>query len=249
MLKQSFITTWLPAWMRPSHPLVRYHLHKSLPDGMHYVVFGSTIGLFLLFGGLSLPVLYLFIWLVILIQQAVTMALRLHDAQIKQNWDLLRLTPFSPREVLLTTWAGSFWQMHQSWVMRLYRLLQGIAVIGLIVYGLWMAEFPMQQAVLVLTAGVGAILLQPIVEVYCSGMIGLLCARLFPHQAGAVGLAAAAMLLYWCACVLFVLVVIFTDKDGLSLWQLLIVLMLPSLLPAGLGYVTLRLLENKIEFQ
>lgn len=249
MLNQSFIEAKLPAWMRPSHPLVRYQVHKSAPVGMQYVVFGSTIGLFLLFGGLSLPILYLFIWLLMLMQQAVTMALRIHDAQVKQSWDLLRMTPYSPREVLLATWAGNFWQINQSWMMRIYRLLQGTAVIGVIVFGLWFAEFPPHQAVLVLTAGAAAILLQPIIEVYCSGMIGLLCARLFPHQAGATGLAAAAMLLYWCACVAFVLVVVFADQDGVSLEQLLIALTLPTLLPAGLGYAALRVVEGKIEFK
>lgn len=237
---------WLPGWMRPTHPLVRHALHKRPSGELRYVVFGSAIGLFMLFGGLSLPILYLFLWLGILVQQAVAMAGRLHEAQVKHTWNMLRVTPFSARELLLTAWAGSFWQLNQSWVMSLYRLLQGMAVIGLMVFGLWFADFPAEQSALVLLAGLVAITFQPIVEVYLSGMIGLLCAGLLRRQIGALALAVLLVLGYWCACLGIVVWAVFADTDGLGLAQLLTALTLPSLLPLALGYSLQRLLEGKL---
>lgn len=246
MLPQYFLDPWLPGWMRRTHPLVRHYLRRPTVAGLRYVVFGSAVGLFLLFGGLSLPLLYLFLWLSILMQQALTMAGRLHDAQVKQTWDVLRVAPFSPRELLLTTWAGSFWQINQTWVMGMYRLLHGIAVIGIMVFGLWFAEFPVQQSALVLLVGLLAIILQPVTEVYFSGMVGLVCAEYIRRNVGAVALALLAVLLYWCACVALVITLIFADTNGLSLEQLLIALAVPSLLPLVLGQGALRLVEARL---
>ncbi|MBI5666939.1 MAG: hypothetical protein HZC41_02955 [Chloroflexi bacterium] len=246
MIEQLLNERWLPGWMRRSHPLVRHALHRRASGELRYVVFGSAVGLFMLFGGLSLPILYLFLWLAILVQQALVMAGRLHEAQVKQVWPVLRVTPFSARELLLTTWAGSFWQLNQSWVMGLYRLLQGMAVIGLMVFGLWFADFPVEHAALVLVAGLAAIAFQPLAETYLSGMIGLLCAGLLRRQVGALALAVLLVLVYWCACFGIVAWAVFGDTDGLSLAQLLTALILPSLLPLALGYGTLRLAERRI---
>ncbi|HEX2906236.1 MAG TPA: hypothetical protein VHO69_05205 [Phototrophicaceae bacterium] len=237
----------LPAWMRRTHPLVARILRQKPADSLRYVVFGSSIGLFLLFGGLSLPLLYLFLWLSILMQQATTTAARMHAAQEKQTWDVLRAAPFSPRELLLSIWAGNFWHLNRSWVMNIYRLLQGTAVIGVIVYGLWFAAFPPQQAVTVLLVGLGAIVFQPVSEAYFSGMIGVLFAGYIRQSTGALGATIFTVLAYWCLCLALIIWILFTNSHELDLAHLLIALSLPSLLPLVLGYTALRAAEIRLQ--
>ncbi len=241
MIERLIPTRWLPAWMRRAHPLVRFHLARRQNNRLRYAVFGSAVGLFLFFGSLSLPLLFLFLWLAILVQQTTLAAGRVHETRDRRTWELLLATPMPRPDLLLATWAGNYWQLNRSWVMHIYRLLQGLAVIGVMVYSLWLAEFPVQHAALLLLAGLAAILLQPLVESYFGGMVGLACAGWLGQPVGALGAAILTVLLYWSACVGLIVLLLFANTGGIGLGQALAVLVLPQIVPLALGYAAFRL--------
>lgn len=241
MIERLIPPAWLPIWMRRAHPLVQLYLGRPSKDGLRYAVFGSAVGLFLFFGSLSLPLLFLFLWLAILVQQAALAAGRIHEARDHQTWELLLATPIPRRDLLLATWAGNYWRLNGSWVMHVYRLLQALAVIGVMVYSLWLAEFPAQQAAVLLLAGLAAILLQPMSESYFSGMVGLACAIWSRQPVSALGAAVLGALLYWCACVGLIILLLFANTGGIGLGQAVAALLLPLWASIGLGYAAFRL--------
>ncbi len=234
---------YLPVWMRRDHPLVQRHLRKPLSRSMNQVLFGTTFVLFLLFGGLSLPALYLLLSVIVLVQLAAGTVGKIHDERERFTWDLIRATPYSRREVLLGMWAAGMWQINHTWLMPFYRLMQGIVIIGLMVFGLWFGNIPAQLALPLLVGGTMLIALQPIVDMYFGGMIGLLAANVMKARIGAQGAAVAIVLLYWSMWIALTSALVLSDFNDLTSLHLAGVVGLCLLLPLTLGYGAFRLAE------
>jgi hypothetical protein len=240
MVMRLFPSRWLPFWLRNDHPIVRRHLRKPLLGGLNQMIFGSTFGLFLLFGGLSLPMMYLLFSLIVLVQLASGTAGKIYDERERHTWDLIRAAPFTRREVLLSTWAAGIWQIDRTWLMPFYRLLQAIVVVGLLVFGLWLGDIPGHLYLPLLVSGTLLIVLQPLVDMYFGGMIGLLMANLVQGRAIAQAAAACVTLVYWVSWIALSFVVVFSDLTQLTIAQVFLVVSFPLLLPMILGYVAFR---------
>jgi hypothetical protein len=247
MLKTLFFSNYtLPAPLRQGHPLVQHHLRQPALRHFRQLIFGSSIGMFMLFGGLSLPVLYLLLSLVIFIQLAAGTAERVYRAQEVRTWDLIRLTPYSRREVLLSTWAAGIWQLNRTWTIPLYWVLHAFVILGVIVFGLWVGEIPVQQATGVVLGGTLLIAFQPFVEMYFSGMVGLLCASLFDDKLISLAAAGLIVLGYWALWIGGVVLLSAIDLAGFGTAQLVSILLLPLLLPCIVGYVAQRVAERRL---
>ncbi len=236
----------LPMWLRQGNPLVQHHLRQPALRYFRNLMFGSSIGLFALFGGLSLPMLYLLLSLVILLQLAAGTAERVYRAQEVHTWDLMRVAPFSRREVLLSTWAAGIWQLNRTWTVPLYWVLHGLVIMGVMVFGLWLGEIPMRQAGLVLLGGTLLIALQPFIAMYFSGMIGLLCASLFGDRIMSLAIAGLVVLFYWAFWIGGILLLAAADLDEIEAVQIVGIISLPLLIPLGAGYIAQRVAEAKL---
>lgn len=237
---------WLPAALRQGHPLVQHHLRQPALRHFRNLMFGSSIGLFALFGGLSLPMLYLLLSLVILMQLAMGTAERIYKAQEVHTWDLMRVAPFSRREVLLSIWAAGVWQLNRTWTVPLYWVLHGLVILGVMIFGLWLGEIPMQQAGLVLLGGTLLIALQPFIEMYFSGMIGLLCASLFGDRILSLAAAGLVVLCYWSLWIGGLVLLALSDLEQIETGQVVGIISLPLLLPLAIGYFAQRVAERKL---
>jgi hypothetical protein len=227
--------------MRRDHPLVLRHLRKPLLPGVNQIIFGTTFVLFLMFGGLSLPALYLLFSLLVLIQLAAGTVGKIYDERERFTWDLIRVTPYSRREVLLGTWAAGMWQLNHTWLMPFYRLMQGIVIVGLIVFGLWFGNIPAHLALPMLVGGTLLIALQPMVDMYFGGMVGVLAANLLKERSGAQAAAIVTVLVYWGMWIALTSALILSDLDALTTLHLGGVVVLCLLLPVALGYGAFRL--------
>lgn len=236
--------SWLPPALRRDHPLVRQHLNRLRSGRLAPMLGATAASLLVLFGGFGLPVLFGLCWLALLVWQAAGAAGRVRCAYTQGMWDLLLAAPFSRRELLLSTWAGSFWQIYPGRLTLLYRLLQVLAVTAIIVVSALLPAFPLQYGPLVVLAGVLAILAQPAAELYLSGMAGLWCGVALRGHIGALALAAGAMVFYWAGVLGMVLLLLFADPEGLDLGHVLAALLLPTLLPLLLGLGALRAAER-----
>jgi len=234
----------LPATLRLEHPLVRYYLRKSDSQKLKHVIFGSSIGLFLLFGGLSLPMLYLLLSLIILLQLAVGTVSKIHHQQTVGNWDVLRAAPFSQREILLSAWGAGIHQLRQSRTLFFYHALHGLVIIGALVFLLASGELPTQYWPLILLGCTVLIAFRPFVEMYFSGMIGLLCAGLTRDHVLAITTAVIAVLSYWVLGLGGVFLIITADSKISNAPLILTFLAVMFLLPLGVGYAAQRLAER-----
>lgn len=194
-------------------------------------------------GGLSLPVLYCLFSLVILLQITLSSGDKVHRERQASTWDLIRSAPFSSRELLLSLWAASVWQLNRTWMMVIYRLLHGAMIIGLMVYSLLFAEIPADLALPILTCGTLLILLQPFAEMYFSGMVGLAGANRLRDRVNAQSLSIGLVLAYWLAYLCMVLGLLMVQQMRLTGSQMIGILLLPLLLPVALGYAALRVAE------
>jgi hypothetical protein len=229
--------------MHRDHPIVRRHLRKPLLGGLNQLIFGATFVLFLLFGGLSLPMMYFLFSLIVLVQLAAGTAGKIHDEREHCTWDLIRVTPLAHREVLLSTWAASLWQLNRTWLMPFYRLMQGVIVIGLIVFGLWLGNIPERLSLAVLLGGTLLIALQPFADMYFGGMVGLFTANLVAARSGAQAAAIGLVLLYWGIWIALTSVLVFADFNDLTALHIFAVIALCLLLPMTLGYGAFRLAQ------
>jgi hypothetical protein len=246
MIKTSRLPTWIPASLRQEHPLVQHHLRQPALRYFRQAIFFGSIGFFLLFGGLSLPMIYFFLSLIILIQLAVGTAERIYRAQEVHTWDLIRVAPFSRRDVLLSSWAAGMWQINRTWTMPVYWVLHGMIILGVIVFGLWTGEIPLSQATLLVVSGTFLIVLRPLAEMYFSGMVGLLCASLINDRVLSLAAAGLAMLFYWSLWIGGVLLLAAADLEQISAPQMLLVVSLPILIPILVGYTAQRVAEAKL---
>ncbi len=236
----------LPATLRQEHPLVRYYLRKSDSQKLKHVIFGSSIGLFLMFGGLSLPMLYLLLSLVILLQLAVSTVSKIHHQQTAGNWDLIRAAPFSQREILLSAWGAGVHQLRQTWTLLLYQALHGLIIIGGMVFLLASGELPVAYWPLILLGCTALIAFRPLVEMYFSGMVGLLCAGLTRDHVLALTTAVIAIFCYWLLVMGGALLVISADLKIVNAPLILAFLSAILFLPLCFGYAAQRLAERII---
>jgi hypothetical protein len=241
MRKQSL--TW-PPYLRRDHPLVSYHTRRAGLRGFKSMIFGSSIGLFLLFGSLSLPMLYLLISLIIKLQLSAGTAYKIQHAKDAGSWDLIRATPFSRRAMLLSVWAASLWQVRGSWLMPLYRLLHALVIIAGLVFRLWFVETPPDQALVMLVLGTLLIAVQPYADMYLSGMVGLWCAQVIRDRHLAPAAAGLLMLLYWVCWIGAVLLIVALQPTDIALWQVLVALSSPLALPLVLGVAAQKAVEQ-----
>jgi hypothetical protein len=239
-------TNWIPLSLRLGHPLVQHHLRQPVQPYFRFLILIGSGVLFLLFGGLSLPMLYLLLSLLILIQLAAGTAERVYRAQEVHTWDLIRVAPFSRRDILLSMWAAGVWQLNRIWMVSVYWVLHGFVILGVIIFGLWFGEIPSGQALLVIFSGTLFIALQPLVEIYFSGMVGLMCASLFHDRTLSLAVAGFCALCYWSIWIASILLLDAADLKQLSTTQMGALLSLPLLLPLLVGYAAQRYAERKL---
>jgi hypothetical protein len=235
-----------PHWLRRSHPVVQRYLRQSAPPYFQILIFGFAIGAFLLMGGLSLPVLYFLFSLLILIQIATSSASKIYQERRSATWDLMRLAPISSRELLLSVWAASFWQISRTWMMLAYRLLHGLMAVGVIIFNLAFAEVPADQTLVILVSGTIMIVAQPFAEMYFSGMVGLAGANRLRDQGNAQGLVIGIIILYWLSYTGMILALLLMQQTQPTTPQLVGIFVLPILLPLVLGSVALRIAESAL---
>jgi hypothetical protein len=244
MWTKLLLKDWTPAYLRQGHPLVQRYLQGAGMNLYKPFIFGSSLILLLLFGGFGLPMLYFLLSLVLLVHLAAGTAYRIHHAREAGQWDLIRATPLSRREVLLSTWAAGVWQLRATWLLPLYRLLQAMILIGVLVLRLWVTEVPTNQATVLVLAVAVLIALKPSLDLYFSGMVGLMCAQLLPRSALAALFAGAAALLYWSAWLGGGLYAMTARPETLSFQNMSMILLALMVLPLVFGAVAQHTAEN-----
>jgi hypothetical protein len=235
-----------PAWLRRDHPVVERYLRRPQSSRFQILVYFFTFGLFFLLGGLSLPVLYALFSLVMLLQMTTSTVDKLHHERQAYTWDLVRLTPFSGRELLLSLWAASLWQLQRTWMMLIYQLLHGVVIIGIMVHTLVFTNPTTNQALFLLVMGTFFIVFQPYVVMYFSGMLSLAIANRVQERSSAQGFAISITVLYWLAYVGSSLVFIVFEDLRLTGGQLANVLLIPLLIPVCLGWFALHITESSL---
>ncbi len=205
-----------------------------------------TIVAFLFLGGLSLPVVYCIFWLVALLFIATSTVDKVYRERERFTWDLVRLTPYTARELLLSLWAASLWQLNRTWLMWIYRLLHGFTVVGLMVFAVLFAEVPADEWLLLLFTGTLLIVMQPYTEMYFCGMVGLVIANHLQDRGSAQGLAVGAVLLYWLTYVVGGMILLYSAGMNLTAEQLNGLFVLPLLVPVLLGYLAQRVAELRL---
>lgn len=232
---------WRPVWARADHPIVQRHLRKPFTNRYNYAILGVVFSLFLLFGGLSLPLMYLLFSLTVLLHISVGTADKIQSERESFTWDLVRSAPFTPGEILLSIWASSIFQLNRSWIMWIYRLLQGLLVVGLMVFSMWFGEIPSQHWLILLICGTLVIFLQPFADMYFSGMAGLLSAHLLRDRVTAQGVAIGAVVIYWLSWLGLVALILLSNMEHVTAVQVTLVLLLPLFLPMFIGYAAYRI--------
>ena len=215
----------------PSHTCQGFHRRDFLRVG--------GLGL----GGLSLPVLYFVFSLLILIQIATSSANKVYRERRSSRWDLMRIIPMSSRELLLSLWAASLWQISRTWMMVIYRLLHGLMSVGVIIFNLAFAEIPADQTLWILASGTIMIVAQPFAEMYFSGMVGLAGANRLREQSNAHGLVIGIVVVYWLCYVGMIIVLLLMQQMQPTAPQLVGIFLMPILLPLALGCIALRIAE------
>jgi hypothetical protein len=236
----------LPSWLRRSHPIVRRYLRQPVSVRFQALLLTLCAVVFFLFGGLSLPVLYGLFSLIILTQVTISSADKIYSERKASTWDLMRLAPFTRRELLLSLWAASMWQINRTWMMIVYRLLHGAVIVGLMVSSLIFAEIPSAQTLPLLLSGTLLIAAQPFTEMYFSGMVGLAGANHVKDQASARSLAVGVVIVYWLSYVGAILAFLVLQQMRLTGTQMIGLFLLPLLLPIALGYAALRIAESAL---
>ena len=236
----------LPLWSKSTHPIViRYRGQPVLKRFQIMLVILSVVA-FLLLGGLSLPVVYCLFWLVALLFVATSTAEKVYHERENLTWDLVRLTPYSTRELLLSLWAASLWQLNRTWLMWIYRVLHAFTIVGLLVYVILIAEVPTDQWLTLLFMATLLIVLQPLMEMYYCGMIGLVAANHLPDRGSAQGLTVGAVLIYWFIYVAGSVALLYSAGRGLTAGHLNGLFMLSLLVPLALGYLAQRIAEFRL---
>ena len=107
-------------------------------------------------------------------------------------------------------------------------------------------RFTTPEAARAADSGTLLIALQPLVEIYFSGMVGLLCASLFGDRILSLALAGFFVLCYWAIWIAGILVLSAADLDRLTPTQMAALMSLPLLLPLLVGYGAQRFAEKKL---
>lgn len=231
------------AWLRRDHPIVERYLRRPQPRRLQALIAASASVLVLVLGSLSLPVIYLMFSLLLLAQMTVSTVEKAHEAA---TWDLIRLTPLARREVLLSLWAASLWQLQRTWIMRIYQLLHGMMMIGILVNSIVSTEIAPDAALALILTTTLFIAGQPYVAMYFSGMTSLAIANRLRQRENAHGLALGLMLVYWLASVSSVLALVYPYSSSLAGSRLNQLLLVPLLLPLVLGWCALLLAKRSL---
>lgn len=226
-----------------THPIIRRYLRHQILNRFYYLVLLMAVGLFLLLGGLSVPVLYCLFSLIVLLHISVSTTDKIYTERESFTWELMRVTPLTSRELLLSLWAASVWQLNRTWMMIAYRVSHAMIVVGLIVFSLLFADLPTEHWLPVLVSGTLVIVLQPYCEMYFSGMIAIAGASRLQERSSALGLAITATTTYWLIYIGLVLGMFVVYGFELTAPQLLLIFFLPTFVPVILGFFALRLAE------
>lgn len=235
------LQSWQPSWARADHPIVQRHLRKPFTQRYNYAILAAVLSLFILFGGLSLPLLYFLFSLTVLMLVSVGTLDKILSERESFTWDLLRSAPFAPGEILLSTWASSIHQLNRTWIMWIYRLLQGLLIVGLMIFSLWFGDIPSQHWLVLLVCSTLVIVLQPYADMFYSGMIGLLLAHIIRDRLTAQGIAIGAVVLYWLAWVGLAVLIVLSNTGQISALHITVVMLLPVVLPFIIGYIAFRI--------
>ena len=235
-----------PHWLRRSHPIVRRYLRQPAPSYFQLLIFILAVGVFLVLGGLSLPVLYFLFSLLVLLQVATSSANKIYRERRAATWDLMRLAPLSSRELLLSVWAASLWQLSRTWAMIVYRLLHALMTIGVIIFNLVFTEFPTGHTLAILFSGTILIVAQPFAEMYFSGMVGLAGANRLRDQSSTHGLVIAIVIVYWISYTAMIFALLLVQQAQPTTTQLLSIFVLPILLPVLLGAIAQVIAESSM---
>lgn len=241
-----FRFNWLPLLRRPDEPLVRFFSHSPDRLPLRSLVFGSSIGLFLLFGSFSVPALYLLLSLVIALYLSMMTAYRVERARRDHVLALLYITPVSRRRLLASLWSGCVWRVWSGQTMWMYWSFHAIIIIAGMVYLLLSAELGTSDALWLIVLGTILVRFQPVSALFCGGMVGLWCGLALPDSllsVAAAGLSALCGWLLWLAIALLVAL----NFTHLALWQWTSLLLLPLLLSTLTGYLAFRLAEHRTQ--
>jgi hypothetical protein len=231
------------SWLRRDHPIVERYLRRPQPRRLQALIAACASVTVLLFGSLGLPVIYLMFSLLLLAQMTVSTVEKAHEAA---TWDLIRLTPFARRELLLSLWAASLWQLQRTWIMRIYQLLHAMVMIGVLVNSIVSNQFRPETALALVLVITLFIAVQPYAAMYFSGMTSLAIANRLRQRENAQGLALGLMLVYWLASVGSVLAFIYPYSNGLPGGRLNQLLLVPLLMPLILGWCALLLAKRSL---
>jgi hypothetical protein len=228
------------------HPIIKRYLRQQVLNRFYTLVLLVAVALFLLLGGLSLPVLYCLFSLMILLHITVSTTDKIYAERESYTWELMRVTPLTSRELLLSVWAASVWQLNRTWMMIAYRVSHALIIVGVIVFSLLFADLPTEHWLPVLVSGTLVIVLQPYTEMYFSGMIAIAGASRLRDRGNALGLAVTATTLYWLIYVGLILGMFVVYGFELSAVQLLLIFFLPMVISMMLGFFAQRLAEVSI---
>ena len=228
------------------HPLLDYFRRQGGDRNFRPVIFGSSVGVFLLFGSLSLPILYLLLSLVIALYLSAGMSWRVHRAREAQIWELVQISPLFPRDILLTTWSAGVGQLIENRLIFFYRLVHGLMLMGLLIVSILFGELAPDQGLMLLVGATLLIIFQPAVEIYFSGMVGLCCATRIRDRAVSSAVAGMTVMIYWTAWVAGVLVITVTNLSHLQAVSLLIFFALLVALPLAIGCAAQYLAEQAL---
>ncbi len=239
-----FRFNWLPFLRQPDEPLVRFFSHSSDRLPIRPLVFGSSIGLFLMLGSFSIPALYLLLSLVITLYLSMMTAHKVDRARRDALLPLLFITPVRRRDLLTSLWSGCVWQLWRSQMMWMYWSFHALVIVAGMVYLLLSAELSSSDALWLLLVGTVLMRFQPVSALFCAGMVGLWCGLAVPDSLLALGAAGLSALCGWLVWVSVVLLVALNFAD-LAAWQWTCLLLLPLLLSLLAGYLAFRLAERR----
>ena len=206
-------------WSKSTHPIVQRYRQQPVLKRFQIMLVALTVVAFLLLGSFSLPVIYCLFWLTVLLFVASSTVDKIYHERQSLTWDLVRMAPFSSRELLLSLWAASLWQLNRTWLMWVYRLLQGLTVVGLLVFAFVFAEIPTDQRFFLLVLGTLLIVLQPYTETYFCGMVALVVANYLRDRGSAQGLTISAVLIYWLTYVVGSLMLLYSAGAAPDCWS------------------------------
>lgn len=228
-------------WLLPrEHPLVQFQMRKVSSQALQPVIFGSSVGLLVLFGGLGLPILYLLLSLSIGLQLVISTGDRIYSARSTHTWDLICTAPFSNHEMLIAIWSATLWRLKSTWTLFLFRLLHSLIIIGAMVFTLSFGDIPPERGLALVVGGTLLLAFQPFAVLYFSGMVSLLWTSLASDRVFGIMAASISMLICWLVWTGALLLAATSGVKEFSIPVLMTLLIVPVLFPLGAGWAAGR---------